>query len=132
MSVASLRTALGNLSITGVTRSYTNKPLDLSSADLPTQWVGPITQDVEQITFTVKEPVYKATLNVATQAVVKGDRAGNETLADVDALQSALTTALTTPGAVTGFDIREYDIQPDVISVHGKDYDGLVITITAR
>lgn len=132
MSVASLRTALGGLSVTGVNRSYTNKPLDGNVADLPIQWVGAITQSNEQITFTVKEPVYSATLNIAVQPVVMGDTAGNEALADTDTLQANLLTALHAPGAVIGFDIREIDIEPSVLDVNGTEYDGLIVTITAQ
>ncbi len=132
MSVASLRAALGALDITGMNRRYANKPLDLNPSDLPAQWVGAITQDVEQLTFTVKEPVYSATFNVVVRPVVMGDSAGNETLADVDTLVGNLNTVFHAPEVVTGFDIREIDIEPSVLDVNGTEYDGLIVTISAR
>jgi len=130
MSSVSLQNALAALSVTGVTRAFGDKPLDVEVADLPAQWTGNPSSTQERLTFTVfDEPLHECSVYWAVLPRVQGDSQDIQTNAAVNGLMDNIRTAM---NSFAGFHTTTYSLSPEIVTVNGIDFDGVVMNVTAK
>lgn len=126
-------TALGNLTVTGVTRAYDGPPTNLESADLPSMWVQLPQSDEAALTFSGAGgwPILRAQLIIAYQSSAQDTQAANwsGTLAILDALAAALRN--TAPGTL-GESKPTWSIKPGQVTVAGVDYWAVIADVEAN
>ena len=130
MSSVSLQNALAALSVTGVTRAYGDKPLDVEVADLPAQWTGNPSSTQERLTYTLYDaPTHECSVYWAVLPRVQGDSQDIQTNAAVLGLMDNIRTAM---NSFTGFKNISYSLSPEIVTVNGFDFDGVIMSVTAK
>lgn len=130
MSSVSLQNALAALSVTGVTRAYGDKPMDINLGDLPAQWAGNPSSTQERLTFTTfDEPTHECAVYWAVKPRVMGDSQDIEVNAAVLGLMDNIRTAM---NSFTGFHTTTFSLSPEIVTVNGTDYDGVVMNVTTK
>lgn len=123
-------TALGDLTVTGVSRAYDEPPTGLNDADLPSMWVQ--LPQSEEAALTLDGvggwPVLRAQLIIAYQASAQGTQSANwsGTLAMLDALAAAFHG--TAPGTL-GKGKISWSIRPGQVNVAGIDYWAVIADV---
>lgn len=126
-------TALGNLTVTGVTRAYDEPPTSLNDADLPSMWVQLPQSDDAPLTLDGQGgwPVLRAQLIIAYQASAQSTQGANwsGTLAILDALAATLQS--TAPGTL-GKGKASWTVKPAIVNVAGADYWAVVADVVGN
>lgn len=129
MSYATLMSAAAGLTPAGVARVYEQHPETLEVADLPAMWPEPANGTMSVATYsgglvwatrTVDIVVAVKPLAMSNQGEREDARA---TIAD------ALETAIA--GGFSAFEVSQFEIDSEEISVNGVAYVGLRATVTA-
>jgi hypothetical protein len=115
------------MTVTGVTRRYTEPPLSLNTADLPASWPQPFGVEMTNIISSCSDlnKTRTCTYYIALEPTPQSTQAAN--YAAVIAMVDNLETA------IAGIDVMEfvtYTIRSIIVQVGGTDYWALEATLT--
>ena len=130
-TLKTLTDGLAALTVTGVTRKFTEPPASLGSADLPAQWPGLPSADMTVMTFAGGrgwDPV-RCDLVIAVEAVGQNTQSANyaATITIVDNLRAALEGASIGNGKLTGTITANVQVQ-----VADTTYWAVIATVEGR
>lgn len=123
-------TALGAMTVTGVTRHYANPPQAVSTADLPVYFPMAPGGGMPAMVLSCKanNKVRRAQVVILVEPVGQATNAIN--FGKLAALMDALETSL---DALTTANLIEYDMQAGVVvNVAGTDYWAISASVTGR
>lgn len=125
--------ALAGLSVTGVKRRFAAPPRQITTADLPAQWVNlpgaanNLDSNLQSTCFDLAK-THTATLIVATEAAGQNNNPANTTLllSVMDAVEDALDDYRRSAGMV------DYIITPAAIALSDTNYWGVTVNVTLK
>lgn len=132
-TVTAFYNAMSGLVVTGVKRRFSAPPRQVTTADLPAQWVN-LPGAANNLDSTLAAACYDlaksrtATLVIATEAAGQNNNPANTTalLTMMDALETALDAYRRTEGMV------DYSITPAAIVLSDTNYWGVTCSVTLR
>ena len=130
-SYATYTAGLAALSVTGVTKKFTEPPGSIGTADLPAMWPGLPRGEEPAMTFQTSGgwPTLTCELIIAVEAVNQGTQAQNYAL--VVSILDNLSTALRT--ANLGRYLLTWTVNANAtVEVSGTSYWAIVCTIAGR
>jgi len=119
---------LSGMSVTGVTRKYTEPPRSLNTADLPAMWPQLPTAENSSVTLTHISGLRQASVDLIIAVEPYQQSTNNANFAATIALIDNVETALVTNAA--SFDIDRWTIRQGILEItEGSAFWILIVTV---